>query len=321
MENYIEILRKNMWAFLSDDEKHAALNEIEKETAASEGREPRKVVFEKIEADGYFDEDKLRLVVNKDIIDQSARVIATVLHEGRHSYQYDVINGKFNNKNRIDWQKNWNAYLEPEVNGNEYFDYCLQPIEYDAETFALKRLKKIANKAGSEEFTKLYKIAKIDFQQEISYAKIEYGRNYQKAIQAKIDKAVSKNKKLATYSEVNKRLIKEGIKKPRPFIDSIHAPTQKEIAENVEVSKSVKEKASASKLSQEQKDLAKKYGVSEKAAVKVFDMLKENKTQEKKKVAATDKQSEPKPKETENKPQTTNDLKIQVSVRSDESKR
>jgi hypothetical protein len=320
MVKYKEIIGKRAWPLLSEKERLEVLTEIEAAAAALLGRKTRIVVFDDINDDGYFDEDKQRIVINRKKSNNAPLTVETVLHEGRHAFQSDVIKGLLQHKNKLDWAKNWKAYLDPANDDVEHFEYFLQPIEHDANRFALEQLYAIGKKAKSPEFLKHYQRRLVYEKGRIQLAVVEYGKNYKKAIMSKIDSALAQNKKLSSYSEVNKRLAKEGLLEEGPaFVDRIifkkDADVKPQDRPIAAPAANEKPQIPQGAISEQQKALAKKYGFSEKAAAKVLKVLEYEKTQEKNNAI-------PQEKTTPNKvpPKKDDTLTVKVSVKADKNK-
>lgn len=87
--------------------------------------------------------DKTRTVcVNYNLLSQSpTEALVTELHEIRHAIQHDAIRDPakygFDRKLVEEWAKNFSCYIEPQW---DYMSYKLQPVERDAEEWALSML-------------------------------------------------------------------------------------------------------------------------------------------------------------------------------------
>lgn len=114
---------------------------------------------------------------------------ATILHEGRHAYQYQVANAekipwyKFSAKR---WKKNFQGYYTA---SEDETMYSMQAIERDAQKFAIDTLKSLSYKYGNE---RAYQ-ATLNFIEDIYLqsqfdAKKKFGSSYEKQINKNIDK-------------------------------------------------------------------------------------------------------------------------------------
>ena len=77
--------------------------------------------------------------------------LETVLHEGRHAYQHNLITRKklgfFNFKEKR-WKKNYSGYIN---STEDPILYSMQPIERDAQKYAIKELSKFKYKFKNEQ--------------------------------------------------------------------------------------------------------------------------------------------------------------------------
>lgn len=76
--------------------------------------------------------------------------LETILHEGRHAYQYNIIKNKkirFFEFKKKRWKQNYSGYITS--NEDELF-YSMQPIERDAQRYAIKKMEKLRFKFRNE---------------------------------------------------------------------------------------------------------------------------------------------------------------------------
>lgn len=76
--------------------------------------------------------------------------LETILHEGRHAYQYEQITKKhigiFNLKAKR-WRDNYGGYI---TSAQDRLFYSLQPIERDAQKYSIKQMEKLNFKYRNE---------------------------------------------------------------------------------------------------------------------------------------------------------------------------
>lgn len=134
---------------LSPKERRIALRELEREMARSQKRKARKIVFKFMDKNkcGYYEDGKKLprkfLYINKyfltsDEPDRNYILMNTVIHEGRHAYQDDVLKGKVSRDTLDDEKvKLWkmNSIIRNDAKGN-FTKYRFQPREDDAYNFA-----------------------------------------------------------------------------------------------------------------------------------------------------------------------------------------
>lgn len=169
---YEEALRASQqqnWQRLSPLSRVEMLQAIENHVAAEMHRTPREVEGKWLYVDGngvllgqYVDKDK-KIQVNFDHLgpdsqfgETSDRMIETVLHEGRHSYQKQVVAGEIAHPNAEE-TKAWAANLAP--GGYVSFNqnpraYYGQPVEVDARSFAEGRLRELQQERAAMTQTK-----------------------------------------------------------------------------------------------------------------------------------------------------------------------
>ena len=169
---YEEALRataQERWAGLTMGSRLEVLQAIEDHVAAEAHRTPRPVEGKwlHVEGDGvilgqYSSQDK-KIQVNLEQLRNGSRyggtadpMVETVLHEGRHSYQWQVTSGEVRHPD-VGQARDWAANLEP--GGYVDFEqnprgYWRQPVEADARTYAAERLGRFQQERASLEQTK-----------------------------------------------------------------------------------------------------------------------------------------------------------------------
>jgi len=127
---------------------------------------------------------------NNLVLNHAYRFFAmeTIIHEGRHAYQYYVINNKnlhFYNVKERRWKENWKGYIPSEEN---LTDYNIQAVERDAQGYTLKMLKRLAFKFRNEE---AFHAALYANQRRYDDSEFEARKKYGAFYKRKIDKKIS----------------------------------------------------------------------------------------------------------------------------------
>ena len=146
--DFLDSFNKNNWSNLSYQDKMNSYQALEHQMAKEQGRAERQIIFEDFSKTmpgngnvvGYYspNDDKLHMDIGylngtKNPYDG----IDTVIHEGRHAYQADTMNGFAAPDSKI--SPNLQGMKENEIPGNYHSGdkfYFLQPSEYDAHTYA-----------------------------------------------------------------------------------------------------------------------------------------------------------------------------------------
>ena len=146
--DFLDAFNKDNWSNASYQERMDAYQALEHHMAKEQGRAERQIVFEDFSktnpdspgAVGYYTgyDDKLHMDTGylngtKNPYDG----MDTVIHEGRHAYQNDCINGFAEPDSKM--APNLHGIKENDIYGNYHDsgnDYFLQPLEYDAHTYA-----------------------------------------------------------------------------------------------------------------------------------------------------------------------------------------
>ena len=151
-EAFLDIpeLRYENWVELNGEQRVAALNELEQQVAEIAMRDPmdvQMVTFDNPNLEGQYNGKELN-VADHSIMDNTyegyKETLNTLLHEGRHAYQYYNLGVKCvePNKELVD---SWavNIDIVGYDNGDRlifkdmgYWEYYSQPIEVDARVFA-----------------------------------------------------------------------------------------------------------------------------------------------------------------------------------------
>lgn len=121
--------------------------------------------------------------------------LETVIHEGRHAYQHFVINkkklGLFNFKEKK-WKRNYGGYISSK---EDSAIYSMQPIERDAQKYAIKELSKLKGKFKNERDYKIT-LENMIYRYEDSERELKnrHGIFYKLAINKKIKNKSSKKR-------------------------------------------------------------------------------------------------------------------------------
>lgn len=146
------------WAGLSEEVKLEALQAIENHMALEGGRLPCPVRGEFLYTGidgiviGTYDPGKRTIYINSSQFDGEAKygktpeaLVTACLHEGRHAYQHQVVNGmvKYDNAQEAEaWKENLSPgrYISFRQNPRAYYS---QPVEADARSFAEARYQQM----------------------------------------------------------------------------------------------------------------------------------------------------------------------------------
>lgn len=155
----VNSFRSENWAKLSDSFRRAQMQGLENSMAKLQGRPPRKVIIDSTISNGgaYTPDGKgggtIRVSAN-DVHNNSFECMDTILHEGRHAYQDDVINGRIANAETEETKKAWahddtyGCYISSSE--GDYCDYYYQPQEADAYGFAKDQMDNMSTIFGDD---------------------------------------------------------------------------------------------------------------------------------------------------------------------------
>lgn len=145
-------LKIDQWQELDIDEKERVLQNLEAKIAQIEGRVPCEVRIEHMEGKhGYAIPARGLIVISSsdasvETISGLREVVDTVVHEGRHAYQYQNVYGvrtEMNDAKYNGWVSNYaSGYLTAEEYGMKA--YLSQPLEADAWAFAERTVSQIS---------------------------------------------------------------------------------------------------------------------------------------------------------------------------------
>ena len=152
------LLIGNEWTSLSDDKKIEVLQTIENHMAYESNRVsvPVEGRFLHTGSDGIvlglYDPRSGRIYINASQFDSesmygkdSSTIVTTCLHEGRHAYQHQVVNGIVQHDDLSEaaaWRENLKDgnYISFEENPRGYYE---QPVEVDVREFAACRYREM----------------------------------------------------------------------------------------------------------------------------------------------------------------------------------
>lgn len=146
------------WARMNEGQRQKAIEKVEKKQAKKLERPVLPVV---VNTDpnwhcyGMFENGHGRQLLHisiKLLTDPALRfhALETILHEGRHAYQFNIINkkklGLFDFKKKR-WKQNYSGYISSR---EDKLIYSMQPIERDAQKYAIKQMDKLYGKFKNE---------------------------------------------------------------------------------------------------------------------------------------------------------------------------
>ncbi|MCL2134204.1 MAG: hypothetical protein FWH37_01410 [Candidatus Bathyarchaeota archaeon] len=197
----LSIFKTDSWDGLKRDEKIAALRELEHKTPEEQGREKVRIVVEdKLLSAGtfghYCDKRPCKLYINSCYLDSKEPLtnyaaMATVIHEGRHAYQDDVIN--LDNERKLIkiyeipskatlhwWIINSKIYNDEQDN---FIFYRFQPREFDAFNYAHYKMKAFKAQFGNDVYYNHYiEQRTLEIESEINEAIRAYTKKYRQVI-------------------------------------------------------------------------------------------------------------------------------------------
>lgn len=195
-------LKLKKWETYKPSKRQRILQKIEKKHAKMYGRKPLTVSINTNRGwhcYGVFEivRGKPILKLNISLItDVSLRfhALETVFHEGRHAYQYDVINRtkiSFFDFKAKRWQKNWKGYISSR---EDAVVYSMQAIERDAQKYTIKRLNRLRFKYRNEpDFERTLEALKYRYDKALAEAKEKLGPFYGLKINSSVSKRSKQN--------------------------------------------------------------------------------------------------------------------------------
>ena len=144
------------WSKLSPDQKLEVIQTIENHEAEINGRNPCPVEGKFLYTGqdgivlGQYDRETRAIYINDSQLAPDSkygnsfdRITQTALHEGRHSYQHQTVEGEINHTDTKElevWKNNFDKYISFKEDPRGYY---AQPIEVDARKYADERFKQM----------------------------------------------------------------------------------------------------------------------------------------------------------------------------------
>lgn len=178
--------KEKKWRKLSNEKRLRAFQKLENIQAKKLDRPNCKVILNNTLDDtknGEFSMSKMTIELNaKFVTDPNLRFFGmmTLFHEGRHAFQFNSCFGekpprKFSKAYK--WKKNIERYAGD--TSDKYYFYSMQPVERDANKYAIKRMKNFRFRFRKEPLFAQTLEKKInDFDAVKDYAKKELGTFY-----------------------------------------------------------------------------------------------------------------------------------------------
>lgn len=163
--DYMDDFQTKNWSRLSEKERLNRLQSLENDMAKEQGRVARKVEPRPTNYCGWYDREQPdKLFINQDYLDRRLPcdqydAMNTVIHEGRHAYQHDCVEGKIHTSPEKPetlsmWSKN--NTNEIYLDTDDFSRYRFQPIEADANDYADKKMESFQNRFHKDPNYKSY---------------------------------------------------------------------------------------------------------------------------------------------------------------------
>lgn len=175
------------WKNLTTAEKVKACQKLENIEAKRLRRDAYKVVIRDLKngiAGTCVSADK-EILLDTDYFlndDKRFELMGVLFHEGRHAYQFDEINEKKKHcilSKAYWWKRNFQGYVNVAESGNTISFYSMQPVERDADEYAVKRLKHFWFRFRKEaDYISAYTWRKDELKRDIRIAKRQLGPFY-----------------------------------------------------------------------------------------------------------------------------------------------
>jgi len=242
--------KEEKWSDLKLRERQEMLQKIENQMANESRRTARKVSVKKLPegSRGSYDFNKpIEIKISKEMLKKSTdgyQCMATVIHEGRHAYQDDVVSGHIppqesDRDNVASWRANspkvGGVYNE---SGDSRIDYLFQPKEIDANNFARQKMNSFKeyfkNDPKYQEYSDNRDMKELFMHRR---AHNEYGENYREKIANDIERRYKANiQGKQGQSQQSKQARSEGQAKDSPAMQR-YKEQQGQIAERVKAYK------------------------------------------------------------------------------------
>ncbi len=188
------------WFKYSAGKRQRILEKVEKKQAKKQHREPLDVI---IKTDpnwsclGMFEAkgNHKVLYLNYRLVSESKlrfHALETIFHEGRHAYQHNVINTSSHLSWRArHWRDNYKGYFSSKEDSTIY---GFQPIERDAQKYAIKQLRRQGFRFhGEEDYAITIESMKNRYENAEKNARKQHGLFYKFKIKRKINKKAKKH--------------------------------------------------------------------------------------------------------------------------------
>lgn len=193
--------KKHKWVRLNTQKRLKVYQALENKFAKKQRRDPLPVLIypdSNWECLGMFTlrGGEKRIYLHESLlIDTKMRFhgMETILHEGRHAYQYMTVSKKlpwyaFRAKR---WQKNWLGYVPSGENTTVYNN---QAVERDAQKYAFNQMLNVAHKYdGDPDFAQTMKINQYRLEYADDEARKKYGIFYKHKINKIINSKAENN--------------------------------------------------------------------------------------------------------------------------------
>lgn len=201
--------RFKKWQTYSPQKRLEFAQNFENYFAKKQGRKKHSIIWSDKMGEnslGVCNYGQCQIQINANLIIDGSKMfllMSTILHEGRHAFQYAYVNKEYQKKSRISklskaykWKNAIGGYLSEREGNGDYADYANQSIELDANMYAYKQLKKMKRKYSNiEEYTT--EISRLEnwFEYAEDLGKEKYGMFYKFKIGRKNKKQFKKNLK------------------------------------------------------------------------------------------------------------------------------
>ncbi len=194
--------KKRKWLKLNTNKRLKVYIALEKKFASKQNREPLQIVVHESSTWnclGMFTTSggNQRIIIHeKLLIEDNMRFhgMETILHEGRHAYQYATITKKLHwwQFKAKSWQKNWVGYVPSGENSTVYNS---QAVEKDAQKYAYTQMLKLYGKYKNEpDYIRTMQINEYRLNSADDAARKKYGVFYKHKINKIIDKKAKENR-------------------------------------------------------------------------------------------------------------------------------
>ncbi len=189
--------RARNWPHLAQNDRLEAYQKLENIQAEKLHRPPCEIIAIPMDKRmrGQFSQQDNAIYINEEYIMDPNLVydgMATIFHEGRHAYQYYICFKKeklHKWSTAYRWRKNLAGY---EKGSKDTFSfYSMQPVERDANRYALYRLKQFSRRYGNDPlFDATVKFREMEFVEERLKARKDLGLFHRWKVNKNIEKNI-----------------------------------------------------------------------------------------------------------------------------------